>query len=68
MAPRFKPNLAIMHPLPRRNEIDRQLDTDPRARYFAQVQNGMWMRAAMIAYVFNVDASIIDHYQSHFAH
>ncbi len=68
MAPQFKPDLAIMHPLPRRNEIDRQLDTDPRARYFHQVQNGMWMRAAMIAYVFHVDAAVIDHYQSHFAH
>jgi aspartate carbamoyltransferase catalytic subunit len=55
-----------MHPLPRRNELDRRLDTDPRAKYWDQVQNGMWMRAAIIGYVFHVDAAIIDHYQSHF--
>lgn len=68
MAPRFKPELAIMHPLPRRNELDRRLDTDPRAKYWDQVQNGMWMRAAIIGYIFHVDAAIIDHYQSHFAY
>lgn len=65
MAPRFKPDLAILHPLPRRNELDRALDTDPRAKYFEQVQNGMWMRAAIIAYIFNADAAIIDHFQTH---
>lgn len=68
MAGMFKPDLAIMHPLPRRREIDRRLDTDPRAQYFAQVHNGMWMRAAIIAYVFHVDSAIIDHYQTHFTH
>ncbi len=66
MADRFKPDLAILHPLPRRNELDRALDTDPRAKYFDQVQNGMWMRAAIIAYVFNAEGAIFDHYQSHF--
>jgi aspartate carbamoyltransferase catalytic subunit len=68
MAGRFKPDLAIMHPLPRRNEIDRSLDHDPRARYFAQVHNGMWMRAAIIAFIHHVDAAIIDHYQTHFTY
>jgi len=63
-----KPDLAIMHPLPRRAEIDRRLDTDPRAQYFAQVHNGMWMRAAIIAYIFNMDGAIIDHYQMHFTY
>ena len=65
MADTFKPDLAILHPLPRRNELDRRLDTDPRAKYWDQVQNGMWMRAAIIAYIFHVDAAILDHYQSH---
>jgi aspartate carbamoyltransferase catalytic subunit len=65
---KFKPDLAIMHPLPRRKEIDRRLDTDPRAQYFAQVHNGMWMRAAIIAYIFNMDGAIIDHYQMHFSY
>lgn len=68
MAPRFKPNLAILHPLPRRNELDRALDTDPRARYWDQVKNGMWMRAAIIAYIFNADAAILDHFQSHYTY
>jgi len=65
MRSRFKPDLAILHPLPRRNELDRALDTDPRAKYFEQVQNGLWMRAAIIAYIFNTDAPIIDYYQTH---
>ena len=59
-----KDSLVIMHPLPRRQELDVRLDTDARAKYWAQVRNGMWMRAAMIAYIFNVDATIIDHYKS----
>jgi aspartate carbamoyltransferase catalytic subunit len=68
MAPQFKPDLAIMHPLPRRNELDRALDTDPRAKYWDQVQNGMWMRAAIIAFILHSDAAVIDHYQSHFTY
>jgi aspartate carbamoyltransferase catalytic subunit len=67
MAPDFKPNLVIMHPLPRRNEIDKRLDNDPRAKYWDQVRNGMWMRTALIARIFNVDARIIDHYHNYYA-
>ncbi|MCH7814917.1 MAG: aspartate carbamoyltransferase [Planctomycetes bacterium] len=67
MADQFKPNLVIMHPLPRRHELDKQLDNDPRARYWDQVRNGMWMRAAIIATIFSVDARIIDHYHSYYA-
>ena len=67
MADQFKPNLVIMHPLPRRAEIDKRLDNDPRAKYWDQVRNGMWMRAAIIAGIFNVDARIIDHYHSYYA-
>ena len=66
MKDKFKPDLAIMHPLPRRKELDTRLDTDPRARYWDQVQNGMWMRAAIIAYVFHSDSSILDYYQNHY--
>ncbi len=39
----------IMHPLPRRDEIDRQIDNDPRAMYWRQERNGMWTRVALIA-------------------
>lgn len=61
-----KPTLAILHPLPRRHELDEKLDTMPQARYWQQVRNGMWMRAALIATVFNVDTAIRDHYQAYY--
>ena len=41
----------IMHPLPRVNEIDVRVDTDPRAAYFRQVKNGMYIRMALLAAV-----------------
>jgi aspartate carbamoyltransferase catalytic subunit len=62
----FKPNLAIMHPLPRREELDINLDRDPRAVYWEQVRNGMWIRAAMLAYLFNVEDAVMYHYQTNF--
>lgn len=43
-----KPDLAIMHPLPRVNEISVAIDKDPRACYFKQVLNGKYMRMALI--------------------
>ncbi len=43
-----KPDLAILHPLPRVNEISVKVDKDPRACYFKQVQNGKFMRMALI--------------------
>ncbi len=43
-----KPDLCIMHPLPRVNEISTAIDKDPRACYFKQVLNGKFMRAALI--------------------
>ena len=43
-----KPDLAILHPLPRVNEISVQIDKDPRACYFKQVANGKYMRMALI--------------------
>jgi aspartate carbamoyltransferase catalytic subunit len=45
----------IMHPLPRRYEIEIEVDKDPRAVYWHQERNGMWMRAALIAHVFGVE-------------
>jgi aspartate carbamoyltransferase catalytic subunit len=66
MAPSFKPTLAIMHPLPRRHEIDERIDALPQARYWQQVRNGMWMRAALFASIFGVDTPIRDHYQSYY--
>lgn len=46
-----KPNTIVMHPLPRVNEIDVRLDSDPRAAYFRQVKNGMYIRMAILAAV-----------------
>ncbi|MBO4838725.1 MAG: aspartate carbamoyltransferase [Lachnospiraceae bacterium] len=43
-----KPDLAILHPLPRVNEISVAVDQDPRACYFKQVLNGKYMRMALI--------------------
>lgn len=43
-----KADLAIMHPLPRVNEISVSIDNDPRACYFKQVLNGKYMRMALI--------------------
>ena len=43
-----KSDLIVMHPLPRVNEIAIEVDDDPRAKYFDQVQNGRFMRMALI--------------------
>lgn len=43
-----KSDLTIMHPLPRVNEIAKEVDDDPRAKYFEQVLNGKYMRMALI--------------------
>ena len=43
-----KADLAIMHPLPRVNEISIKVDDDPRAVYFKQVRNGRFVRMALI--------------------
>ncbi|DAZ93813.1 TPA: hypothetical protein N0F65_008572 [Lagenidium giganteum] len=46
-----KPSLVIMHPLPRVGEIAEEVDTDPRAAYFRQMENGMFVRMALLALV-----------------
>lgn len=42
-----KPDMAVLHPLPRVNEIAVEVDDDPRAAYFEQVKNGVLMRMAL---------------------
>ncbi len=51
-----KPDLSIMHPLPRVNEISVAIDNDPRAAYFKQVLNGKYMRMALIMKLLEVTA------------
>ena len=43
-----KKDMIVMHPLPRLNEISTDIDTDPRAAYFRQMENGMYMRMAIL--------------------
>ncbi len=43
-----KPDMLILHPLPRVNEISVEVDKDPRAVYFKQVQYGVYVRMALI--------------------
>jgi carbamoyl-phosphate synthase/aspartate carbamoyltransferase/dihydroorotase/carbamoyl-phosphate synthase/aspartate carbamoyltransferase len=46
-----KPKMIVMHPLPRVGEIHYAVDADPRAAYFRQVKNGMYIRMALLAAV-----------------
>jgi aspartate carbamoyltransferase len=48
---RAKPRMALMHPLPRVGEIHYDVDDDPRAAYFRQMENGMYVRMALLAAV-----------------
>ncbi len=49
-----KPDMCILHPLPRVNEISCDVDDDPRACYFKQVLNGKYMRMALILKLLNL--------------
>ncbi len=44
-------SMIVMHPLPRVNEIHTDVDADPRAAYFRQMTNGMYVRMALLALV-----------------
>lgn len=49
-----KPNMRILHPLPRVNEIDVEVDEHEKAYYFAQAQNGLYVRQAIITSILGV--------------
>ena len=49
-----KPDMAVLHPLPRVNEIATEVDSDPRAAYFKQAQYGVYVRMALIATLLNL--------------
>jgi aspartate carbamoyltransferase catalytic subunit len=49
-----KPDMIVMHPLPRVNEIATEVDADPRAAYFEQVKFGMYIRMALIMKLLNI--------------
>ena len=44
----MKADSIVMHPLPRLDEITTDVDTDPRAAYFRQAKNGMYIRMALL--------------------
>ena len=50
-----KPDMYVLHPLPRVNEISVEVDDDPRAAYFRQVQNGVYVRMALIMTLLEVE-------------
>jgi aspartate carbamoyltransferase catalytic subunit len=45
---RMKPDAMILHPLPRTVELDKSVDADPRAMYFRQAMNGLYVRMALL--------------------
>ena len=49
-----KPDMLVLHPLPRVNEISVEVDEDPRAVYFKQVQYGVYVRMALILTLLNI--------------
>jgi len=48
----MKPDAIILHPLPRVNEIAPEIDSDPRAQYFQQVKNGLFLRMALLNHIY----------------
>ncbi len=50
-----RPNLRILHPLPRVNEINQDVDSNPKAYYFDQARNGLFAREAIICAALGID-------------
>ena len=50
-----KDDMIVLHPLPRVNEISVEVDDDPRAAYFTQVQNGVYVRMALILTLLGIE-------------
>ena len=51
----MKPDAMILHPLPRTVEIDKAVDDDPRALYFKQARNGLFVRMALLTMLWEQD-------------
>ena len=52
---KMKPDALILHPLPRTVELDRSVDEDPRALYFRQAVNGLYVRMALLTMLLEKD-------------
>jgi aspartate carbamoyltransferase catalytic subunit len=62
---RLKDTCAILHPLPRREEVNTDIDDDPRAMYWRQMRNGMWIRAALILKTFGREDEVKRYYDDY---
>ena len=67
LADRMKSYAPILHPFPRNAEIPPEVDHNPRAMYFREARNGMWVRAALLAHLFDVDGLIAAHHREVFS-
>lgn len=56
-----RPDMHVLHPLPRVNEISVEVDDDPRAAYFKQVQYGLYVRMALILTLLDETEAHINH-------
>jgi aspartate carbamoyltransferase catalytic subunit len=54
---RMKPDALILHPLPRTVELDKSVDADPRALYFRQAMNGLYVRMALLTMLWDKEQS-----------
>lgn len=54
LAEHLKSSAMIMHPLPRNEELPVELDHLPQARYFDQVENGLYVRMALLLHIFGM--------------
>ena len=61
MLAKAKPNMKILHPLPRVNEIDYDVDDNPHAYYIQQARNGLYAREAIICDVLGITLDEIIH-------
>lgn len=50
---RMRPDAIVLHPLPRTVELDKSVDADPRAMYFRQAMNGLYVRMALLTILFD---------------
>ncbi|HAO62716.1 MAG TPA: aspartate carbamoyltransferase, partial [Porphyromonadaceae bacterium] len=50
-----KPNLKVLHPLPRITEISQDVDDNPKAYFFQQAKNGLYARQAILCRALGID-------------
>lgn len=65
MLDQLKDPAILMHPLPKREEIDPAIDyrDDRKIMIWREMRNGMWARTALFAHIFGVDQQILDQYE-----